>query len=41
MLFLAELNTNYFQNIERFPDEVTVREDLIILKFDAQLFLEY
>ena len=37
--FLGRIrNTNYFQNIERFPDEVTVREDLIILKFDAQLF---
>ena len=31
-------NTNYFQNIDRFPNEVVVREDLIILKFDAQLF---
>ena len=37
--FLGRIgNTNYFQNIERFPDEVVVREDLIILKFDAQLF---
>ena len=37
--FLGRIgSTNYFQNIERFPDEVTVREDLIILKFDAQLF---
>ena len=37
--FLGRIrNTNYFQNIERFPDEITVREDLIILKFDAQLF---
>ena len=37
--FLGRIrNTNYFQNIERFPDEVTVREDLVILKFDAQLF---
>ena len=38
--FLGRIrNTNYFQNIERFPDEVTIREDLVILKFDAQLFL--
>ena len=37
--FLGRIrNTNYFQNIERFPDEVTIREDLVILKFDAQLF---
>ena len=37
--FLGRIgSTNYFQNIERFPDEVTVREDLVILKFDAQLF---
>ena len=37
--FLGRIgSTNYFQNIERFPDEVTLREDLIILKFDAQLF---
>ena len=37
--FLGRIrDTNYFQNIERFPDEITVREDLIILKFDAQLF---
>ena len=37
--FLGRIGkTNYFQNIERFPDEVVLREDLIILKFDAQLF---
>jgi len=37
--FLGRIgNTNYFQNIDRFPNEVVVREDLIILKFDAQLF---
>tara|TARA_A100001011_G_scaffold162951_1_gene171414 strand:+ start:14618 stop:16351 length:1734 start_codon:yes stop_codon:yes gene_type:complete len=37
--FLGRIGkTNYFQNIERFPDEVVSREDLIILKFDAQLF---
>ena len=30
--------TNYFKNIDRFPDEVVHREDLIILRFDAQLF---
>lgn len=37
--FLGRIgDTNYFQNIDRFPNEVVVREDLIILKFDAQLF---
>ena len=37
--FLGRIgNTNYFQNIDRFPNEVVEREDLIILKFDAQLF---
>ena len=37
--FLGRIgNTNYFQNIDRFPNEVVIREDLIILKFDAQLF---
>lgn len=37
--FLGRIGkTNYFQNIDRFPNEVVIREDLIILKFDAQLF---
>ncbi|MFL2603423.1 MAG: SulP family inorganic anion transporter [Flavobacteriaceae bacterium] len=37
--FLGRIgNTNYFQNIDRFPNEVVIREDVIILKFDAQLF---
>jgi len=37
--FLGRIGTtNYFKNIERFPDEVVIREDLIILRFDAQLF---
>ncbi len=37
--FLGRIgSTNYFKNIERFPDEVVLRDDLIILRFDAQLF---
>lgn len=37
--FLGRIGkTNYFKNIERFPDEVVHRDDLIILRFDAQLF---
>lgn len=37
--FLGRIGkTNYFKNIDRFPDEVVHREDLIILRFDAQLF---
>jgi len=37
--FLGRIGTtNYFKNIERFPNEVVIREDLIILRFDAQLF---
>ncbi len=37
--FLGRIGTtNYFKNIERFPEEVVVRNDLIILRFDAQLF---
>ena len=37
--FLGRIGTtNYFKNIARFPDEVVVRDDLIILRFDAQLF---
>jgi len=37
--FLGRIGkTNYFKNINRFPDEVVQRNDLIILRFDAQLF---
>ena len=37
--FLGRIgSTNYFKNIDRFPDEVVLRSDLIILRFDAQLF---
>ncbi|MDG1652898.1 MAG: sulfate permease [Flavobacteriaceae bacterium] len=37
--FLGRIGTtNYFKNINRFPDEVVHRDDLIILRFDAQLF---
>ena len=37
--FLAKIKkTNYYKNIERFPNETVEREDLIILRFDAQLF---
>lgn len=37
--FLGRIgSTNYFKNVERFPDEVVLRDDLIILRFDAQLF---
>ena len=37
--FLGRIGkTNYFKNINRFPDEVVQRDDLIILRFDAQLF---
>jgi SulP family sulfate permease len=37
--FLSRIGTtNYFKNINRFPDEVVHRDDLIILRFDAQLF---
>ncbi len=37
--FLGRIGTtNYFKNISRFPEEVVQRDDLIILRFDAQLF---
>ena len=37
--FLGRIGTtNYFKNINRFPDEVVQRNDLVILRFDAQLF---
>lgn len=31
-------NTDYYKNIRRFGDEVQVREDLLIVRFDAQLY---
>ena len=37
--FLGRIGTtNYFKNIHRFPEEVIQRNDLIILRFDGQLF---
>lgn len=37
--FLGRIGkTNYFKNIARFPEETIQRDDLIILRFDAQLF---
>jgi|TARA_B110000285_G_scaffold233482_1_gene307401 SulP family sulfate permease len=37
--FLGRIGTtNYFKNSVRFPEEVVTRDDLIILRFDAQLF---
>jgi len=37
--FLGRIGTtNYFKNIHRFPEEVVQRDDLIILRFDGQLF---
>jgi SulP family sulfate permease len=31
-------DTDYYKNIERFGDEITYREDLLIVRFDAQLY---
>ncbi len=31
-------NTPYFRNVKRFPEMATVREDLLILRFDGQLY---
>lgn len=31
-------NTDYYRNVERFEDEVMVRSDLLIVRFDAQLY---
>jgi SulP family sulfate permease len=31
-------NSDYYKNIRRFGDEVQVREDLLIVRFDAQLY---
>jgi SulP family sulfate permease len=37
--FLGRIGaTNYFKNINRFSNEIVHRDDLIILRFDAQLF---
>ena len=37
--FLGRIGTtNYFKNIYRFPEELIQRDDLIILRFDGQLF---
>ena len=37
--FLGRIGTtNYFKNSIRFPKEVVLRDDLIILRFDSQLF---
>ncbi len=31
-------NTDYYKNVKRFGDEVILREDLLIIRFDAQLY---
>ncbi len=31
-------NSDYYKNINRFGDEVAMREDLLIIRFDAQLY---
>ena len=31
-------NTDYYKNVKRFSDEVEVRNDLLIVRFDAQLY---
>lgn len=31
-------DTDYYKNVERFKDEVTHRDDLLIVRFDAQLY---
>ena len=31
-------NTDYYKNINRFGEEIIVREDLLIVRFDAQLY---
>lgn len=37
--FLGKIkNTNFYKNIKRFPNEVIEHENLLILRFDAQLF---
>jgi SulP family sulfate permease len=31
-------NSDYYKNIQRFSDEIEVRDDLLIVRFDAQLY---
>lgn len=31
-------NSDYYKNIQRFTDEIEVRDDLLIVRFDAQLY---
>ncbi|WP_411031203.1 SulP family inorganic anion transporter [Spongiimicrobium sp. 3-5] len=31
-------NSDYYKNVNRFSDEVVVREDLLLIRFDAQLY---
>jgi SulP family sulfate permease len=31
-------NTEYYKNVKRFAEEVEIREDLLIVRFDAQLY---
>ncbi|MRI02442.1 sulfate permease [Kriegella sp. EG-1] len=31
-------NTNYFKNVDRFPDETEIFNDFLIVRFDAQLY---
>jgi SulP family sulfate permease len=31
-------NSDYYKNIQRFADEIEVRDDLLIVRFDAQLY---
>tara|TARA_R110000796_G_scaffold67449_3_gene154745 strand:+ start:70492 stop:72219 length:1728 start_codon:yes stop_codon:yes gene_type:complete len=31
-------NTDYYKNVNRFADEILVRDDLLIIRFDAQLY---
>ena len=31
-------NSDYYKNVTRFRDEITVRDDLLIVRFDAQLY---
>lgn len=31
-------NSDYYKNIQRFKDEIEVRDDLLIVRFDAQLY---
>ena len=31
-------NTDYYKNVKRFADEVEIRDDLLIVRFDAQIY---